>query len=134
MSGIILPGSILFDETLALAPPPDWNNYAADRGNGDAVALVADAFTGLLRPANWDEVEALSAVNADKARPTYAKPRVWGYNNHGCIFDVVLGVNDSSLSLDFAPIPIFSGNKIYFLIDNLLASNIIGICSLSYLG
>lgn len=54
---IILPGSPLFDETLALAPPPDWVNYAADRGNGDAVAFVADAFTGILRSANWNEVE-----------------------------------------------------------------------------
>lgn len=54
---LILPGNPIFDETLATARPPGWKSYAASKGNGEYVAFVADADSGLLRPANWREVQ-----------------------------------------------------------------------------
>lgn len=54
---LILPGHPLFDRTLATAKPPGWKNYAATKGDGDYVAFVADAGSGLLRPANWKEIQ-----------------------------------------------------------------------------
>ncbi|MCL1474426.1 hypothetical protein [Argonema antarcticum] len=77
---------------------------------------------------------SMLALNADKPRPSYQKPRVWGYNNHGCIFDVIIGGNGSPLALNFAPIPVFAGDSFSLLIDNLLAASITGGCDLYYLG
>ncbi|HEY9853318.1 MAG TPA: hypothetical protein V6D28_27850 [Leptolyngbyaceae cyanobacterium] len=75
-----------------------------------------------------------SAMNTDKSRPSYQKPRTWGYNSHGCIFDCVLGVNSSPLFLNFAPTPIFVGNSFNILVENLLTTNIEGVCNLYYFG
>lgn len=57
---LIYPGDPEFDATLATARPPGWQDYAASTGNGDHVAFVADCQSGLLRPADWDEVQDYS--------------------------------------------------------------------------
>lgn len=57
MTRLILPDNPLFDETLATAPPPNWREYAATSGDGNAVGFVADASSGVLRPANWNDIE-----------------------------------------------------------------------------
>jgi hypothetical protein len=57
---LILPGNPIFDETLVTAKPPGWENYAASKGDGEYVAFVADAGSGLLRPANWQELQEYS--------------------------------------------------------------------------
>lgn len=52
---LILPGDPEFDLTLFLAPPPDWRE-TADRV-GEQVCFVASAGSGILRPADPNEVE-----------------------------------------------------------------------------
>lgn len=54
-SVLILPGDPEFYWTLSTALPPDWI-AAADR-IGEQCAFVADAESGLLRPAFADELE-----------------------------------------------------------------------------
>ena len=51
---LILPGDPRFDETLAM-PPTFWRHHAEKVGG--QVAFVADAGSGLLRPASGQELE-----------------------------------------------------------------------------
>jgi hypothetical protein len=54
MNSLILPSDPEFDLTLATAIPPDWRNPAKQISQG--VMFVADAGSGLLRPALPDEL------------------------------------------------------------------------------
>lgn len=51
---IILPNNPLFHQTLALAKSPDWREKANKAG--EAVCMVADSSTGIMRPATYKEM------------------------------------------------------------------------------
>lgn len=52
---LLLPGDPGFQEILGMAVPPGWQQSAA--GLSGDFAFVADAHTGLLRTASFDELD-----------------------------------------------------------------------------
>ena len=55
MSQLLLPGDPLFD--VVLSTPLDWMQQHYSNGIGQQCAMVADAETGVLRPASASELE-----------------------------------------------------------------------------
>lgn len=54
-SNLILPGSFEFEETLAMSLPTGWQQSAY--GNHGEYGFVVDSSSGLLRTANFTEME-----------------------------------------------------------------------------
>lgn len=55
MGELILPGDPEFDETLGIALPPGWEDYANHLG--EACSFVVDPHSGLMRPASPEELD-----------------------------------------------------------------------------
>lgn len=55
-----------------------------------------------------------SGREKDLNRPSYVDPRKRSFIDHGIIFDVILGVNQSPLELSFAPVAFYAGDELYF--------------------
>lgn len=55
MTKLILPGNPLFDETLAMTPPPDWRETANKHSGQYAFIMRSDS--GLMMPCSMAELD-----------------------------------------------------------------------------
>lgn len=109
-------GNGFFNSSISIAQTISANSF------GDfSTALQSCFFKSITSnfPCRIRVYNSAIARDADFARNSYTTPKTLGYNNHGCIFDVILGVNSEALTLNFAPIPFHFGDNLYFKIENL---------------
>lgn len=85
------------------------------------------------RPCRIRAYNSSQARQQDAARPTYQQPSSNNYNAHGCVFDIVVGVNFSPTFIFLAPIVFFGGESIFLRINNFDAASNLNL-NFSYIG